>query len=397
MRLIPFLCIFIFNVSFSQVNISGKVQDKVSKANLAFVTVATKQSKVTAITGDNGEFHFNDPAVSLNDTAVFMLLGYSSVSVPLTKLLSDPLVYLSPSAIDLNEILIKPMSAEMYIRLARRRAKANYPSDPFMIESFYKEVIDESNQRINQKEALIRSYIPSFQDTNKNQHQLLLYRGNQSLTNSRFFNEEKKNKKAGGQEKELLFLGGPESSLQLLDIFRSKQEFIDTSKFRQYVYKLEAPTTFNNREVLVVSFNSKKVEDHLKQKGKIFLDELSMAIVRIEFSGDFVVPFYMRPLLFVAGVKINEGVLKMTTNYQLVDNKWYPSFFTWRGDASVEKVHWFRNNEVIPLMLQQILSVNKILNGSVVPIPAAKRLNNSKPLSEQVNNEGRNWNQVNTF
>lgn len=73
-------CLFSTIISYSQVNVRGKIVDK-SGESLIGVNVVIKETKQGTITDVNGEFNLSVPSSS--STLLFTYVGFSALEIPL--------------------------------------------------------------------------------------------------------------------------------------------------------------------------------------------------------------------------------------------------------------------------------------------------------------------------
>ena len=69
------------------------------------------------------------------------------------------------------------------------------------------------------------------------------------------------------------------------------------------------------------------------------------AIVSIEYTGRFIIPVLIQPLLFLYGLKIDNPQIVKKLEYQHINTKWYPRNIHCTITAELSKHHWFKPNE----------------------------------------------------
>jgi hypothetical protein len=190
--------------------------------------------------------------------------------------------------------------------------------------------------------------------------------------------------------------GGPESILRQADLSKSGDEYLDSTSFKHYEYTFAASSSYDSKELMVINFKSKGKVDHSHQVGKIYIDIASNAIVKIEESGDFVIPLALRPVLFLYGFSIDDPKYATITEFQAINNRWYPKNISFNLSAELTKKHWFADNEHSFFDVESMFTVNKIKINGISPIPKEKRFDAKKKIDSQVfNDEGLNWTDVN--
>jgi hypothetical protein len=172
--------------------------------------------------------------------------------------------------------------------------------------------------------------------------------------------------------------------------------FLDTNKLDEYRYSWGERTTFDNHTLMVINFASRGKVDHLRESGFIYMDERSFAIVRIENTGDVVIPALVRPLIFMYGFGIENPDFTRNLEFKEVNGKWYPQKIQYHVEAKVVKRYWFEPNEHAHFQIDQIFAVNKLTVDNPLPVPLSKRFKSSKKLEEQVfNDDNYSWGQMN--
>jgi hypothetical protein len=398
--------------------LSGHVTDASNGEAIPFATVTLKKSLIGTITNEFGKFDLHIPAEITDDQLIVTLIGFQYMEFPLSSLTSPVSVKLSPVAIDMKEVLIKPQPPTYYITLAMRSLKSNYPSKPFETQSYYRENIKENENYLRGHEGVFKSYYPAFQDSSKNQHKLILFRKAETISELAFMKKERLKDEAKEKKKEAKAIkkgkavpkkeadedslkigevfGGPDNLLKMADLFRGADNFLDTTQFKNYTYSFAKSSSFNNAALMVIQFKSRGKVDHTREEGKIYIDIASNAIVKIESKGTYVIPTLIRPVLFVMGIGVENPKFVSSLEFQEIDNLWYPKNMQYNLDMNVEKKRMFAANDNSNFKIFGFLTVNKLNTTSATAVPAAKRFKSDKKPEEQVyNDEQLNWSEIN--
>lgn len=391
--------------------ISGSVIDGSSNEYLPFVTVTLKKSLIGTVTNEVGFFDLKYPEDITNDSLFITLLGYQSSTLALSDIKDSIKITLNKSDIELKEVVIRPLPPTYYIKQAIANLKQTNPKDPFQTQAYYRELITENDNFIVSNEAIFKTFYPSFQDTIKNQHQILLYRKGDDLKTVAFMKEQrdkkiaKKEAKAKKKGKVLTEeeskgivanFGGPEEILRQADLSKKGKMFLDSTLFKEFEYSFAPSSSYDSKELMVINYKSKGKVDHSRQVGKIYIDIASNAIVKIEEHGDFVIPLALRPVLFLYGFSIDDPKLDATTEFQSINNRWYPKNIQFNLSAEFTKKHWFDPNEHSFFVAEGMFIVNKIKINDSNAIPKEKRFDTKKSMETQVfNDEGLKWSDVN--
>ena len=401
--------------------ISGKVADASTNQPVPFVTVTTKSTLIGTVTNEEGGFDLVLPDSIRQDDLIITMIGYKMQSFSLSALPVPLNVRLQPDIVEMKEVQIKPQPPTYYLLLAARSMKLNYPDKPFETQAYYRENITENDGFLRSAEGVFRTYYPGFQDTLKNQNQLLLFHKAESLSELAFMKKEREKSEARDKKREEKavkkgrtvekkksesndslkigeMFGGPDNLLRLADIVRSPDNCIDTTMFDEYTYSFAKSSSFNNAELMVINFKSRGKVDGNREEGKVYLDIASNAIVKIETRGTVVIPTLIRPVLFVMGIGAENPKFNSLIEFQQVRDRWYPKNMQFNLDLNVEKKRMFSANDHSNFKIFGLLVVNKIDIGSPTPVEKAKRYSSDKKPEEQVfNDSGLTWDQINVI
>lgn len=387
--------------------VTGRVTDASNGEAISFANVSLKKQLIGIVTNEAGSFDFYIPQDSNNDTLLIGFFGYRPKLIPVSAINGVLQIKLEQNAMELQEVVVRPLPPQEYIRMAMRRLKINYPTEPFNSEAYYREKALENKKFIKSDEGFFRTYYPNYQDTVRNQHQLLLYRQAENLSEVQFMKKERderaeKEKKTGKKQKESMDLdltssfGGPENILRSASLTRDPEACLDTLHLKSYNYTFAKSSTYNNKELLVIDFDTKGKVNHVREEGKIYIDLATFAIVKLESHGDIVIPVILRPIIFMYGIGIENPSYEKSLEFQQVKNKWYPKNIQYNVNLNLTNRHWFKPNEHSNFEIEGVFIVNKINIGQPAAIPVAKRFTPKKEMKAQVfNDDGLSWEGLN--
>ena len=191
--------------------------------------------------------------------------------------------------------------------------------------------------------------------------------------------------------------GGPANILSM-DLLKYPEPFLDSTQFKKFRYSFGNPEVYQEKQLLTIQFEAKKTVDHMVQKGIIYLDVKSNAIVMVDYTAEIVIPMIVRPLLFAYGLSADNVMMTKKVRYQPHNNRWYPNYFFLYVYADLEKRHLFSANEKSHFKLSQRLKINEIDLNNLSEIPADYRYNPLKKIEEQVHNVSEmKWEYVNVL
>ena len=165
--LIAILFMFLATSLVAQnLTVSGKVIDHETKNAMQFASVYIKGKAIGTITNANGEFDFHMPDEYRNEILVISMLGYSNFEAPVWSLISTAItVELDASPIVLQEVLIEDsLSGGDILRLALKHIPDNYPSQPFLMEGFYRDVKKVGGTYFSLLEAAVKIYDEGYDE-----------------------------------------------------------------------------------------------------------------------------------------------------------------------------------------------------------------------------------------
>lgn len=137
---------------------------------------------------------------------------------------------------------------------------------------------------------------------------------------------------------------------------------------------------------MTINFKAKRTIDHIKDSGKILINTEDYAIVSIEQKGKFSIPFIVKPILFVIGLKIESPTFKTAISYQKYKDKWYPQLFRWDAKVKLTKKHTFDPNENSDINIGQVFFINQ-LDSIATPIAEEHLFDEEEDMGEQVFND----------
>lgn len=392
--------------------ITGKIINGEDKEPLPFASIRLKNHPIGTISNEEGEFDFYIPKSKRNDTLNISFIGFNSYEVPLVNIDRELEIILTPSSNVLDEVILTEKNPLDYIKKALERLPENYPQDPYQSIAYYREKFIENGAVINKEEGVFKTFYPKAGDSAKNQHQLLLYKPEENPQQFQFMREwfeakqEKRRKKAIKKGEEFdeeeydsdmdMDFGGPETVIDL-DINNERDNYLNPKYFKKYEYSFGDETSLNGERLVTINFKAKKTIDHKKDAGKILINTEDYAIVSIEQSGKFSIPFIVKPILFVIGLKIQNPTFNTVISYQKYKDKWYPQLFRWDAKIKLTKRHTFDPNENSDINIGQVFFINE-LDSIASPISEAQRFDENEDMDGQIYNDlNLEWGELNVI
>jgi len=388
--------------------ITGSVIDVATKATLPFVTVSLKKKLIGVVTNEEGKFDLYLPAEILADTLLVNYLGYKHFLMDIAEIKDPITIKLEETVVELEEIVVRPLMPEHYIRMATRRIAENYPKAPFQTDAYYREKILENKNLIKSDEGVFKTFYPSYIDTVKNLHQLMIFRRAENAQGIAFMSRQLKKKKQqdslktkDGKESESAIdvgksFGGPAQILKGSDISKKSEDFLDSLEFKNYKYTFAKSSSYNTTELLVIDFVSKGKVNYKRESGRIYLDANSLAIVKIECAGKFVIPAILKPFLFLMSIGVKNPTYVKTSEFQQVNGKWYPKNIQNNIDVILTNNHLFKKDERSLFEIEQFFTVTELKTNDATEVPLEKRYKEETDMDKQVfNDKGLTWEGLN--
>ena len=403
------LILMCFSILAQEERIYGNVINDADDQPIPFATIILKKQLVGTSSNELGDFLFRLPANSEADTLVFSSMGFGSFTIAVSDIQLPLTIRLAPFVQDLDEVVIVPHPPEFYIKQMIKHVDTNYPSDPFETRSYYREQLLENNLKVNHSEGIFKNYYPNYVSKEPNQHQVLLYREAKDTRDLQFMKKriEKQREKARKKGKlkeeddktteELIStsFGGPDSILSI-DFIRRPHLFLDSTHFKKYDYWIEPSTVYEGNDLTVIGFKARRTIQNMRSSGKIFIDNDTYALVALEYNGRFVIPAYVKPLLFVFGLGIKDPRYDVKMRYHRIKDHWYPQAIFWNIDVKMIEKKMFKKNIESFFDVHQLLYINQTITDEPGAIPQEKQFDAEKEMDQQVKPEkGVKWESVN--
>jgi len=401
---------FSFVLIVKSQGVSGIILDAKTGENLPFATLVITGTTTGSISNKAGEFNMVIPDSLLSKGITISYLGYKNTMIGEPKSGSFYTVKLTPSVTTLSEVIVRPLKPEDYIKRAVKKIPQNYAALPFGTLAYYREKFQENGNFIAFHEAAFESYCPAYLDTIPNQHKLVLYRTTDDIQDIQFMrdkmlkSEAKEKRKAlkKGEEydeddtKDFISasFGGPEEVLSS-DLVKKQEDYLDSTKFKKFRYEFAPESEYMDREMMVINFKSRGTVDHMRLEGKIYIDNVSEAIAVVEYSGEFVIPVALKPIILAFGLTIGEILFNKKVHYQFADNYWYPKTIQMDVTAPLTKIHMFKPNQKSVFDIEQIFTINQLYFDKMIEFDKEQRFDSEKPMDEQIFNNGQiSWSDI---
>jgi hypothetical protein len=148
-----------------KITITAKVTDAETGESLGFASVSLKGKPIGTITNEEGDFDFHIPTDFRNDLLVISMMGYESYEAPAWTLLDgkDQIIKLRKSILYLDEVVVsETLKGSDILQIALSSVDKNYPTKPYMMEGFYRDLKKMGGTYISLLEAAVKIYDENY-------------------------------------------------------------------------------------------------------------------------------------------------------------------------------------------------------------------------------------------
>ncbi len=269
-RLLIFLisinaCSFVFaqNSNF----ITGTLSDKQTSRPLGAASITIYKNGKTGGTISNaeGKFSFNNESI---DSVKFSMIGYNSVVVNNDSLKNDEQlnIKMKPVLINMDEVVIRPMTAQEIVQTAIKKTLAMLPANDFENKVFYREIIKDRENYFSVAEAIFKTQY--FIKDQSFKLRMEKGRSKEEVSYTRLFEDYHPG-------------GGPEA---LADKYltASLPDFFNLKKTKWFSYKKESVTEYDGKKIYIISFDQKTEIHEALDKGRLFITADNFLLLKYE-------------------------------------------------------------------------------------------------------------------
>jgi hypothetical protein len=252
-------------------NIKGRILDAQTRRPLAYATIGLPLYGVGTVTNQDGFFFLKIPSRLKDNRLTISYLGYESKAI-LPDVLSPKNIdiYLEPSFISIQEVIIRNIDPELIVKEAVAKIPDNFNAKPTYYTAFYREGVVMNKKYQNYSEAVFRIYKPSYSSSfDNNQVKLIKSR--------KFTNVEQTDTLS------IKLKGGVNSAL-MLDIAKTLPDFLDAETQGTYIFKRNDIVTVGGRTAYEISFEQRPHITKPLLKGVIIIDMENLAILGARFE-----------------------------------------------------------------------------------------------------------------
>jgi len=256
--------------TISYIQIGGKIIDKVSYLPLAYANICIEEMPIGTVSNFDGEFILKIPNNYCDTNLIVSYVGYENLQIPIKKLTTfENLLMLKPNIVPIQEVIIRNSNPLSLLKLTLNEIPNNYSTKPAYLTSFYRETIKRNNKYAAVLEAVVDIYKTSYSS---------------NINDKIKITKSRKNIDYNIMDTIMLKIKGGLRTSMILDIVKSKPNFIDDEYINLYNYKISDIIDINRDLTYVISFEPKKYSsDEVLYNGDIYIDIKTLVIKKVEF------------------------------------------------------------------------------------------------------------------
>lgn len=280
-RLLVVACLLLIpHFSFGQerlIIISGRITDAASRQPIPAVNIQLKNGSTGTVTNTQGDFTFKIPVHLSADSVLISCIGYRSVTRVFTEDRPAVNIPLERAVISLPEVAVQPRSGLDLLKKAIAAIPVNYDTADSRMTGFYREDIRLNNDTLNYNESVLDIY-KTFRVEKTYRDQIRLIKGRKMPARPNndpvFYNWM-------GNIRNTAYSSLGEDIVKYNAVQNSP---LAPDNYRYYDYTLLETVSEDDHYLQVVQIAPRKNHRKGLVKGRIYIDEGSLAIVRYEIE-----------------------------------------------------------------------------------------------------------------
>ena len=261
----------------TELTITGTVRDKENKRVLENVTVTLIGSSIGTVTNAEGLFSLKIPHRHTAPQLELSHLGYSNTRLTASGAKEanqlNLTVWMTPTAKQLEEVVVYGGNARQIVEEALRKIPQNYPPAESMVNAFYRETVQKRHRYISISEAMMDVYKTPYDRRSVDRDKV-------QLTKARRLLSQKQSDTLG-----VKVVGGPNLPL-FMDVVKNAYALFDEETLDYYSFVQEPSVFIDDRLQYVISFRPRVKLDYALYVGRVFIDRENLAFTRAEFELD---------------------------------------------------------------------------------------------------------------
>ena len=365
--------------SYSQTStfsISGQILDIETSEPIPFASIFIKSESIGTTSNEDGLFVFHIPTGYEESIVIVSVIGYTSIAKKANDFNKNQKIFLSTKTTDLDEVVInatkkKELTAKEIVRKAFKEIENNYPTEPFVLEGYVRDLQKENDTYVEYLECAIKLLYQGYKIEKEPLVELLEVKTNHLGEKHPWnTNRERKN-----------------SIIDLVEDDLIRFDYGSIKGKNDWKYELKGVLPYGNGLVYKIS-----CIDRPFQTSKLFIDTETFAFVRIELIREAINGRSWAR-------KFTNGALQVYYNlvleYQEYEGKMYLKY-------QKEEDNWkiFNGLESSELLFMQYpkkeLFINKIVTKNIKDYPFKKNMDIGASIENQANELNSDfWNSYN--
>lgn len=350
--------------------VSGVVKDQKTGKKLEYVNISVPGTNIGTVTNKEGKFVLKLSKSLSADAIEISHIGYLNCRQPLERKNGMMTFKLVPGSILLNEVVVGSQEARNIVAAAMDRIGTNYAGKNAMLTGFYRETTQKERRYIHISEAVIYTFKTPYTENTYNDR-VQVYKGRKLLS-------QKANDTLA-----VKLMGGPTLAVYG-DVVKNPDLLLDKNTLSFFTYKMEEPTTIDNRPQYVISFAPLAKLPYSLYYGVFYIDKESLAFTRTEFSLDMTNRAEVTKVILKkkpSGLRFKPITLSFLVTYKQRDGKSYLSYI--RNELKF-KCDWKRKLFSTHYTIVSEMVVTESQEQHVTAIPYKVSFKKGQVLSDKV-------------
>lgn len=139
--------------------IRGQLLDANNNEPLPFASIYLAETSIGTTTNMEGVFVFHVPLEFSKNSIVISMIGYRAVERSVSDFEESPSILLEEDVLELQEVVVtaeKALTAKQIVKKAYNSIGINYPSEPYILEGFMRDLQNEDSTYVELLECAIK-------------------------------------------------------------------------------------------------------------------------------------------------------------------------------------------------------------------------------------------------
>ncbi len=249
--------------------LSGKVTDAKTRKPMAHVSVTDRS--VGTVTNEAGEFTLK--LQKAPKTVTFSCLGYKTQRLDASAMGGVRVeVRLEPSSVMLDEIVVRGADAKELVLRAMEKIYDNYPDEPNLLRGFYRETVEKRSHFTSISEGVVDVYKTGY-DKDDWRDGVAILKGRRLLS------------QRPSDTLSVKLQGGPVMPI-MLDVVKQRDILLNEEELNNYTFRYVTMSKADDRNQYVVEIAPLYVLPYALYRGRLYIDQETLAFTRIDLSLD---------------------------------------------------------------------------------------------------------------